>query len=285
MAFRRIALSLVVAALAIAACSEGGGGDSGISIDEPVGAPAAGSDYSGDASESTSAAPPAPSVVKNADIDIDVVENELNSAAQQVVDLVTSPRIGGFLVAALVDTEEGHGSGNVVVEVPSSEFEHVVGELATVGQVTRQQLQGEDLSPEARATQTGLQRTRARIVGLLRRLDRAEDEAVRFELRQELEAARSELESLRRDESSIDLSTSYSTIDVDLTGTPAPGPPERPAFERALATAKNITLAIVSGAILAAGVIVPIGALLFLLYIAAAPVVRRFKSRLKTEPL
>lgn len=281
MKLRRItALFLLFTAIAVAACSEGAG-DTGITVTDPIGAPESGSEQS-----STSAVrSAAPSVMKSASVQIDVVQAKLNSAAQAVVDLATSTKVGGFLVSSIVDTDEGYGFGNIVVKVPAPHFEQTVADLGTVGEVTRQQLDGHDLSGEFLANHAALRQTRGRIESLLRRIDGTKDPAVRFDLRQHLGTAREQLRNIRQDASQMNAQSSYSTIDVALTGTPPPAPPEKPAFKRALGTAKDITLGIASGIVLTAGVVVPIGLLLFALYLIAVPVIRRFKPRLKSDPV
>ena len=288
MKLRRItALFLLFTAIGVAACAPEGGDSAGVTVDEPIGAPEPGPDYAGDTGggqSNSTARSAAPTVVKNASIHMEVVKGRLNSAAQEVVDVATSTSVGGFLVSSVVDTGDGYGFGNIVVKVPAPRFERVVADLDAVGKVTRQQLEGQDLTPEFLANQAAMRRTRGRIAALLRRLDEAPEPAVRFELREDLRAEWEQLRNLRDNESHISTTSAYSTIEVALAGTAPPAPPEKPAFERALGTAKDITLGIASGIVLAAGVLVPIGALVVVLYLVGAPVVRRLKPRLKADP-
>jgi hypothetical protein len=279
MAFRRIALPLLVVVALTAGC--GDDDDSGgVALDRPIGAPESGSTYETAAGRATTSIDADTSVVKSASVEVDVVQDELNSAAQAVIDLATASKVGGFLVSSVVDVDEGYGSGRVVVKVPAPRFEHVVGELNTVGEITRQELEGQDLAGEFLKTQSSVRVARSRTAALLKRLQRTDDPAVKFELREDLVASKERLQALQQNESYIEAQTAYSTIQVSLTGKEPPPAPAKPAFERALATAKTISVAIASGAVLAAGVIVPIGLLLVGLYLVAAPVVRRLKPRL-----
>ena len=277
MAIRGLAATLFLTATVAAvatACAGGGDGDEGgVTIDEPIGAPDAAADATGPST--------APSVVKNASLEVEVAGKDLSAAAQTVIDVATSSKVGGFLVSSVIDLERAHGVGNVVVKVPAPRFEDVVADLGAVGAVTRQQLEGQDLSAEFLATHAKVQRARARTAGLLSRLARTDDPGVRFQLREDLVAARNELLRLQGDEAYIQGQTSYSTIEVALAGKAPPAPPEKPAFERALGTAKAITVAIGSGAVLTAGVVVPLGALLAALYFLGAPIVRRVRPRLR----
>ncbi len=202
MMLRRIALFLLITTAAVVAVACSDKGDSAVTVDRPIGAPEAGSDYAGDpgdGSSSVSTAPDTgPSVVKNAAVEIDVVQDELNSAAQAVVDLATSTKVGGFLVSSIVDTDEGYGMGSIVVKVPASRFEQVVGDLNAIGEVTRQQLEGQDLTAEFLTIQSDLRRARARTASLFRRVDETEDPVVRFELREDLRATRERLRNLQQ---------------------------------------------------------------------------------------
>ena len=262
---RRIAVLLIVIGLAAVACSSGDESGGAMSVEEPIGAP-------NDGRVSAS-------VLKNAAIDIEVVESKLTGAAQKVVDVVTSNHIGGFMVSSLIDLEGEHGFGKVVAKVPAPNFEEAVTNLGAIGEVTRQELRGQDLTEDFLATSARINVVEGRIANLLSRLSGTEDSGVRFQLRQDLATAREDLRRLENDQTYIEGQTSYSTIDVALTGVVPPAPAEKPVFERALGTAKSIVVAIASGLVLAAGVIVPIGLVAFVVYLVGAPVVRRFRAR------
>ena len=272
MAFGRLGVTVAVTmavAVGATACGGDGGDEASVSINDPIGAPDSGVGTTG------------PSVVKNASLEVEVAQKRLSSAAQSVIDLATSSRVGGFLVSSVVDLERGYGIGNVVVKVPAPRFEGVVADLGEVGQVTRQQLAGRDLTSKFLETHAKVLRARARTAGLLSRLARTDDPGARFQLREDLAAARDELRRLEQNETYIEGETAYSTIQVALAGKRPPAPPEKPAFERALTTAKKITVAIGSGVVLTAGVVIPIGALLVALYLVGAPIVRRARPRLR----
>ncbi|HYO60400.1 MAG TPA: DUF4349 domain-containing protein [Actinomycetota bacterium] len=221
---RRMAVSLMVAGLALAAC--GGDDDAGIEVEEPIGAPQEGGAYDVTAG---------PSVSKAASIDLEVARDELGDAAQAVVDLATSPKVGGFLVSSIVDLDDEHGSGAIVVEVPSARFEQSVVELSAIGELTRQEMSGADVTPTAAST--------------------------------------------KEERASVRADVAYASIDVGLTARRPPPPPEKSPVERALATAKSISLAIASGAIVAAGAVLPVGAVALVLYVAWTRDARRLRVR------
>lgn len=278
MAIRTVTVSLLLLLSVVAVgCSDGSSEDgaSGVSLDDPIGAPDPGAAYGTTATEPALEA----SVVKNAHLEMDVDKGGLAAAAQKVVDVATAARTGGFLVSSSLDLDDGYGTGFVVVKVPSDRFERVVFELGSIGTVTAQQLTGEDLTPEVLSARRSAQDARERIAHLLQRIQNSDDEAVAAELGVRLRAARGRLDDLTERRASIRGQASYSTINVDLVGSPPPPPSRKPVIERAIATARSISLGILSGVVLAAGVVVPLGLVALLSFLAARPLLRRMKPR------
>lgn len=278
----RISMALVAVALSVAACGgddSSEGTDAGISLDQAIGASGTSSRAGGGATSDEGA-----SVAKSAFAAMQVPKDELDSAAQSVVDLATSPQVGGFLVSSIFDTQERHGSAHVLVKVPAPRFEGVVAQLGNIGEITRQELEGQDMTPEVLQAHAALQRARARTAALIERLDGVEGDAARFQLRERLREARTELRSKRQDANFMSPEVEFSSVEVALRATPPPPPPDKPAVERALATARSLTLGIASAAVLIAGAVIPILGLLVVVYLIGAPIVRRLKPRLQSWP-
>ena len=274
MRLRALALIPLAALLIAPACSGSdagatGGGDSGAA--DPIGAPRDPAFAGGDPFGGTN-------VAKSASVEMDVPKDRLSGAAQAVVDLAVADTTGGFLVSSVVDIQQGFGMADVRVKVPSPSFETVVSDLEEIGHITRQELEGRALDNSFLSVNARLRRTRSQIASLLGRLDDTDDRAQRFELRSALRRARSKKASLERNRAYIEGITSYSTVDVSIEGRPPVGGPAAPPWERSLETAKSLTMSIVSGAILAAGVIVPLGGLALVIYLLVAPLVRRVRK-------
>jgi hypothetical protein len=278
MTIRRIAVFLTLVAVVAVACTEEDD-SAGIRVERPIGAPATAPT---DHDASRAALPSGSPVVKSGVVHAEVAQDRLGARAQAVVDLAVSPRIGGFVVSSLLDFEDGYGSATIVVRVPAPRFEEVVSELGDVGDVKRQELEGQDLSPESLGAHARVQEARRQTSRVIDRLERTEDPAARSVLRDSLRALGERLEALQQDEAYVEAVTAYSTIEVLLTAAAPPPAPEKPAVERALATAQDIAVTIASMAVLAAGVVVPVGLLLLILYLVGAPIIRRLKPRLET---
>lgn len=272
MASRLIAVPLLAVALGLAGCGGDGDDSAGVSVQQPIGAPDEGP--RGPASTG-----PVPSVVKTATVEMEVPRNELSAAAQAVVDVATSPGVSGFLVSSLVDLEDGYGFGSITVKVPAARFEQTVVELGEIGEVTRQQMAGQDLTADALAARRKVQRATARADELVDRLEAADDEAARAALREQLAAARADLREAAQERAYVRAETAYSPIEVALTGEQPSPPPEKAPLDRALSTAKTISLEIASGAVVAAGIVVPIGGLLLVIYLVTSQVIRRLRVR------
>ena len=284
MAFRRIALSLLAVAMLGVAC--GGDSDSGdgINLSQPIAEHNPGQHVEPDAGEqddSPGTSDPPAVIVKDALVNMSVAHRDLTSATQEIVDLVVSPRVGGFLSQSELDREDGYGTANVLIKVPAFTFEEVVSQLNQIGDIRRQSIQGDDRSEAFARARQKVQLTENRVKGLLNLLDETEDAAARFELRQKIAAAKADLDTHSSNADFIEAQTTFSTIDVYLEAR-APVTPDEPVIERALGTAKDISLAIASGLLLAAGVLVPIGAILFVIYAIAMFVRKRMRPRLQS---
>ena len=268
MAFRRVAMVLLVAAVGLAACGgDDDQGDAGVTVEEPIGAP-----------ETTPFETP-PSVAKSARVDMEVPRTDLTDTAQAVIDLATSDQIGGYLSSSVLDLEDGYGSAAILVKVPAARFEQTVSGLGELGEITRQEMAGQDLSPGTIRAQGEVRRARARAAELRAQLEATAGTAEEDALRSELATVRSELGRATRERAYVAAQTAYAQIDVALGAKRPPPPPEKSAIERSLGTAKSISLAIASGAIVGAGIVLPIGAVVLALWLTWSLVIRRLRLR------
>lgn len=131
MRLRRKMVAVAALALVLGACG-GDSDDAGIVVDEIAAAP-----------ETEPALETAPSVAKSGRVEMEVARAGVSDAAQAVADLATSPKIGGFLSSSVVDLEDGYGFATVLVQVPAERFEQTMAGLGGIGDVTRQEMAGE----------------------------------------------------------------------------------------------------------------------------------------------
>lgn len=131
MGLRRNLVGVMVLTLALAACG-GDSDDAGVAVDEIAAAP-----------EPESGLETSPAVAKSGRVEMEVGRAEVGEAAQAVVDLATSPKVGGFLTSSVVDLGDGYGAAAILVHVPNEHFEQTVAGLGSIGEVTRQEMAGE----------------------------------------------------------------------------------------------------------------------------------------------
>lgn len=265
---------LLLVALAAGAC---GGDDEesvGVEAERPIGAPSTTAGY-----EPGPAPGPAPAVAKSGALSMEVPRDGLEGAAQAVVDIATAPEVGGFLVSSVLDLRDGYGSGSIVVRVPADEFEPTIAALGEIGDVTHQEMTGQDLTPQALAAVRTVGRAEARVAALSERLDGAQDEAARAGLRSRLATARSALARASEDEAFVRAETAYSPIEVALAGKRPPAPAPQSPLGRAVETSKSIAVGILSAFVVAAAVILPVGGAVLVLYLLWSIVMRRLRVR------
>lgn len=148
MRLQRNVVAVVVAGLALGACG-GSDDDAGIDV-EQIAAPAA-----------EPALETSPSVAKTGRVEMEVERSGVAEAAQAVVDLATSPKVGGFLTSSVVDLEDEYGAAAILVHVPAERFEQAVTGLGAIGEVTRQEMAGESL-PDPASTASSAERKEVR---------------------------------------------------------------------------------------------------------------------------
>jgi hypothetical protein len=271
MAFRRLVVPLLIVALLGAACGDDEGDSAGVAVDQPIGAPDPGSGFDGGPVET-------PAVAKSGAIAMEVPRRELEGAAQAVIDIATAPEVGGFLVSSVLDLQDGHGSGSIVVKVPAAAFEPAIVQLGEVGDVTRQEMAGQDLTPDALEAVREVGRARARVAALAALLEDAEDETERGDVQRRLGAARAALERATEAREFVRAETTYSPIEVALAGKPPPAPAQT-SLERAVDTSRSIALGILSAFVVAAAVVLPVGGAALALYALWSAVLRRLRVR------
>ena len=220
-------------------------------------------------------APIGPNVIKTADLRVEVRRNTLRDAVGEVT--AVAGRHGGFVLSTHV-SGAGARSGVLVVRVPAERFEVALSEIRGLGtKVLDENIAGEDVSQEFIDLEARLRNWRAQEVVLLRLMDRAQSVTDTIRVQRELQQVQLEIESIRGRLRYLQDQTTMSTISVGLREAGAvPGRPGTlaKAWEQAVQT----FLAIVSGAIVAAGALLPFA----LLMLVGVIVFRLVRPRLGT---
>jgi uncharacterized protein DUF4349 len=216
--------------------------------------------------------PVGPSVIKTADVSLRV--GSLEESTRALVAVARDN--GGFVLSTSV--QDGSGDrGTVIMRVPAERFEAALADAEATGDVTREQVAGEDVGQEFVDLAARLRNFEAQESVLLRLMSRSTSVADTLRVQRELQDVQLEIERLRGRIRYLRDQTDLSTLTVDIAErertVAAPSTIAR-AWDRAVDTFN----AIVSGIVVGLGVVIPIGVLALLLLLLAKAVRSRWPS-------
>ncbi len=297
--WRRVAgIALALVAVGGVACA--GGGDAGGSADGAAVAPAqqdgsrelmdrdgpalgrpaadTGSDISGAAFGQSAALPKlGPSVIKTGEVEVEVDRGKFQDSMTRALGIAS--RYGGFVLSSSTDGDRSR-SGTVVIRVPAQSFEAALDDLKDLGGVTREKVSGQDVSEEFVDLQARLRNFEAQEKVLLRLMDEATTVASTIAVQRELTGIQLEIERIRGRIRFLSDQTELSTLTVSMfeEGVVAHHKEEGRVgtLARAWDRAVDLFFGLISGVIVASGLIVPLA----LLGVVAFLVLRRWRPRL-----
>lgn len=199
--------------------------------------------------------PVGPNVIKTADVRVEIRRSTLRDAVGEVTAI--AGRHGGFVLSTQVAGTEAR-SGILVIRVPAERFEVALAEIRELGpKVLREAVSGQDVSQEFIDLEARLRNWRAQEVVLLRLMDRAQSVTDTIRVQRELQQVQLEIEQIRGRLAYLQDQTTMSTITVGLREAGVAVPAQPGTLERAWDRAVQSFMAIVSGAIVAAGALLP----------------------------
>jgi hypothetical protein len=215
-----------------------------------------------------------PSIIKTAQLDIEVARDSLQDAVDDAI--AAAQDAGGFVLTTRLDDERS-GRGTLVLRVPAERFESALAALDDLGEVLGRSVSGEDVGEEFVDLEARLRNFEAQEAVLLRLMDRAETVSDTIKVQRELTGIQLEVERIRGRLRFLEDQTSLGTVTVKLT---EPGAVVATAstLEKAWQRAGNTALAFVSGLVVSLGVIVPGALLLGLAFVAFRVLRPRFTS-------
>ncbi|HEX2196976.1 MAG TPA: DUF4349 domain-containing protein, partial [Actinomycetota bacterium] len=202
-------------------------------------------------------------VIKTADLRLEVEDGRLAATLREGREIAEAA--GGFLLSTSIDGVERR-SGDFVIRVPAERFEETLTALEDLGRLAGEDVRGEDVSQEFVDLEARLRNATAQEEVLFRLYDRSTSIADTIRVQRELEDVQLEIERLRGRLRFLEDRTDLSTISVSVVEagvvTAEAGP-----FEKAWDTARKTFVAVVSGAIVGAGFLLPIVAFALLAYL------------------
>lgn len=218
-----------------------------------------------------------PSVIKTASLGVEVVRDGLQDAVRDAT--TTAGRHGGYVVSSTLD-REGRSNASLVIRIPSDRFERALAEIEDLGEVTSKGVEGQDVGQEFIDLDARLRNWRAQQAVLLGLMDRATTIAETIRVHNELSSVELQIEQIRGRLRFLTDRTAFGTITAvfEIEGAPVPGKTSR--LGRAWEEALDAALGVVSGVIVAAGVVLPIAILAAL----ALLILRQLRPRFERPP-
>jgi hypothetical protein len=168
-------------------------------------------------------------VVKTANLGLRAEEVRQSAAQAQQV----AAAAGGSVLSSQVYKNSDSVTAQLVLSVPSEEFERVLDDLRSLGdKVTTESISGQDVTEEYVDLESRERNLRATEESLLRLYDRAQNVEEALSIQRELTNVRGEIEMVQGRIKYLDQHTAYSQITLDiqpLMGPPPPGPSWDPA--------------------------------------------------------
>lgn len=213
-------------------------------------------------------------IVKTANLEVEVEEGDLDSAAQEAERLAES--FGGFVQSSKVSD----GQAVFTLRVPAADFSRLLREARELGEVRSETVTGEDVSEEFVDLEARLRHWRAQEAVFLDLMARATTVTETIEVRRELSAIQETIEKLegrrRFLEDRVSLSTLTLTLDDPAAGVAkVESEPEPGTLSKAWDDAIDAAEAIVAGTIVVLGALIPLSAIGGVIALAVWLVVRR----------
>ena len=238
-----------------------GGGDAAMGSVEDSGSSAAPADRA--AMEIPSIGP---SVIKTADIDLEVEHDGFQDAFQTVVNIAQAK--GGFVLSSQTNGNEAR-AGSITVRIPEENFESALSQIDDLGEITDKRVAGEDVSQEFIDLDARLRNLSAQEAVMLDLMNRANTIQGTIRVQNQLTGIQLEIEKIRGRLRYLEDQTALSTITVDLTETGVLAPKDPGTIERAWDVARETTAAIVSGVLIGGAALAPIAIVLLVVLLLA----------------
>jgi hypothetical protein len=162
-------------------------------------------------------------IVKTADLDLRSEEVRRSAARAQQLAAAT----GGTVLSSQVYRNGDSVTADLILSVPSGEFERVLEELRNLGEkVTTDTISGQDVTEEYVDLESRERNLRATEESLLRLYDRAENVEEALSIQRELTTIRGEIELVQGRIKYLDQRSAYSQITLNIQPVTSPPPPK-----------------------------------------------------------
>jgi hypothetical protein len=162
-------------------------------------------------------------IVKTADLGLRSEEVRRSAARAQQV----AATAGGTVLSSQVYRSDDSVTADLVLSIPSEEFERVLDELRSLGEkITTDSISGQDVTEEYVDLKSRERNLRATEESLLRLYDRAENVEEALSIQRELTTVRGEIELVQGRIKYLDQRSTYSQITLNIQPVTSPPPPK-----------------------------------------------------------
>jgi hypothetical protein len=220
-----------------------------------------------------------PKVIKEGQVELRVERDTFGDSVDEV--MLLARRFGGSVQSTAID-DSGEGRGTVVVRVPSDRFEDTLTELRDIGRIESQYVDTQDVTDEFVDLEARIRNARTAEHVLLNLMDEASTIADTIRVQNQLERVQENIERMRGRLRVLEDQTSFSTLAVDVVeeGAPKDDPEEAGTLIKAWRDAVDGFMGVISGVIVASGVVLPIAVMALIV----ALLVRRMRPRFEHGP-
>jgi hypothetical protein len=220
-----------------------------------------------------------PKVIKNGEVELRVERDTFGESVDEV--MLLARRFGGSVQSTAID-DSGDGRGTVIVRVPSDRFEDTLKELRDIGRIESEFVDTQDVTDEFVDLEARIRNARTAERVLLNLMGEATTIADTIRVQNQLERVQENIERMRGRLRVLENQTSFSTLAVDVIeeGATKEDPEEAGTLIKAWRDAVDGFMGVVSGVIVASGVVLPIAVMALI----AALLLRRMRPRFERGP-
>ncbi|MDQ3757631.1 MAG: DUF4349 domain-containing protein [Actinomycetota bacterium] len=212
--------------------------------------------------------PNGPRIVKRADIRVEVKSEGFRDAFQRASSIASAH--GGFVASSTSQTSEGDeqsASGTVLLRVPATAFDAVRTELAGLGKVKGEVIDGEDVGGQLVDLEARIRSLQVEEETLRTLMTKAKTVGETIEVQQQLTRVRQQIEQAAGQRARLQDATALGTIRVNLFE-PGAQPTEEPGKPNPIAEgardAVDASFAVIGGTLLVLGYVLPLALLALL---------------------
>ncbi|MCS1351870.1 DUF4349 domain-containing protein [Mechercharimyces sp. CAU 1602] len=153
---------------------------------------------------------------------MEMITKDFADSRKQVEALTVAS--GGYMVNSSVEEIESRITGTMVLRIPQAKFKEVVNKLEDVGEITSQEVNGNDISEEYVDLTSRLSAKEAQEKRLLTLMEQAEDTKAVLQVSEQLGRVQEEIEQLKGRKRFFDNQVALSTITIHLVENSSPQP-------------------------------------------------------------